>query len=72
MKGTARSRRVATDAEKAEALRLADEYGPAEASRRTGIAGRVKAWRSREGRVDPAGLRPAGVGERRRKSAEGA
>jgi hypothetical protein len=43
---------------KAEALELADRVGAAEAARQTGVsAGTIRAWRSREGRVEP----PPGV-----------
>jgi len=69
-----RQRQVATDAEKVEALRIADEHGPAEASRRTGItAGTIKSWRSREGKAGPPkGESPVDWAERKRRTAEGA
>jgi hypothetical protein len=53
------ARTVATDPQlKAEALRLADEKGVAQAARETGIpAGTIRAWRSRTGAAGP----PPGV-----------
>ena len=50
-----RNRNVAADPQrKAEALQLAAEHGPAEASRRTGVpAGTIRAWRTRAGQSEP-------------------
>lgn len=55
------SQRPATDATRAEALRLAEEVGAAEAGRRLGLPGAtIRSWRKRAGVAGPpAGVEPA-------------
>lgn len=59
-------------AERERALALADEHGPEEAARRTGIAsGTIRRWRSQTGRVSaPHGVDPDAWAERKRIAAE--
>jgi hypothetical protein len=68
-------RQPATDAAtRATALRLAEEHGAAEASRRTGVpAGTIRAWRHRSGEAGPpAGVDPQSWAERKAQGAEDA
>ena len=67
------TRQRATDATgKAEALRLAEEHGAAEAAKRTGVpAATIRSWRHRSGEAGPPkGVDPQTWAERKRAGAE--